>query len=564
MRSSPASGLPSAVSDRFLPKEFQGNVLRGSKVDPSKHPAVQKFYDAVQEITPKSKLGTQAMAEDIERFLRIAHRDVLEGWLSSLEHVTSPSQQTGRYLVSQQLSTSSTAFKASIHLESANTKDPAGSIRAFGEYHQAGASINPEDDGNLLQFFERVRNVFKAEPARFYLHAFLIHDNMLELWIVDRSGAYSMGRLDIAACPNLLVASLAGYTVMSDKELGFNTFIRRSKSEAQSYVAFNQVDKLYLKAALIASPAYVIGLGTTCYAASTSITGEPSIVVKFSWHEDATPAEVGLLQLAQERNVWGVVRLVGSQNLVSIDQIREGLQFPRPAINRTLSCVATTPLGRPMSKFNSIQELLEVFSDLVKALRSLYVDGRMLHRDVAIKNAVITSQYGADSPKGVLIDFDQALDLDHARPVEPMVGSDGFMAIGILSGKPHTYRHDLESLFYMFLWFAIGNDHEHDDANEILLGLPETSRLRKWCSMDFRSVGQAKTADMGSDGFLEILGEFSEDFAPLKSLAKELHALIFPIRDGEIFIGTETDSGAIEKLYQGMIDAFDQATVLLG
>jgi len=95
----------------------------------------------------------------------------------------------------------------------------------------------------------------------------------------------------------------------------------------------------------------------------------------------------------------------------------------------------------------------------------------MTHRDVAIKNVIITSQHSVDSPKGVLIDFDQTLDLDNIRFAEPLVGSDGFMAIGI-SGKPHTSRHDLESLFYVFLWFAIWNDYEHDNTYNILKGLP--------------------------------------------------------------------------------------------
>lgn len=50
------------------------------------------------------------------------------------------------------------------------------------------------------------------------------------------------------------------------------------------------------------------------------------------------------------------------------------------------------------------------------------------------------------------------------------------MAIGILSEDSHTYWHDLESLFHVFLWVAICNDREHDDV-ESLTHQPETSRL---------------------------------------------------------------------------------------
>lgn len=170
----------------------------------------------------------------------------------------------------------------------------------------------------------------------------------------------------------------------------------------------------------------------------------------------------------------------------------------------------------------------------------------------------MTPQHSADSPKGVLLDFNFALDLDNVRPIEPMVGSDGFMAIGILSRQRNTYRHDLESLFYVFLWIAIANDRVHDEANDILKGMPKTSRLWKWCSMDFGALGQDKTADMSPEGFEGILDEFSSDFAPLRGLAKKLHALIFPVRDGKIFTGTETDQVAVQRVYDGMADAFNR------
>ncbi|KAK5659148.1 hypothetical protein OQA88_1238 [Cercophora sp. LCS_1] len=263
----------------------------------------------------------------------------------------------------------------------------------------------------------------------------------------------------------------------------------------------------------------------------------------------------------RERNAWGVIQLLGHRDLGSIADIREGLQFPQPVVNRTLSCVATAPLGRPIQQFKSIPELLEVLRDLVKALRSLYLDARILHRDIAIKNLIIAFQPEADGPKGVLIDLDGALDLDNVSPVEPLIGSDGFMAIGILSGQRHTYRHDLESLFYVFLWLAIGNDHEREEAYDILEGLPKESRLRHWCSMDFEAVGREKAADMSPQGFVRILGEFSPDFVPLRGLARELHALLFPLREGKVFTGTEMRSGATERLYEGMVDAFNRSAL---
>jgi len=553
MSSTSPLSIPPEATLQSLRNELNGSLVRGVGGFFAKYFEAKSWSAAV-----KKKMQETESAEIVNKLsadvLGLTHFSALEEWLATFHSLVCVGDQPG--FRSQPISKPGCPFKATMYLETSGLQAVSGSTRVFGEYHHNDAPVMAEDDSDFLRFCERAREVFETQSARKFLHAFLVCGTTLELWVFDRSGAYSSDMLDLAQKPHLLMQTLANYTMMSDEEVGLNTFVKRLEPGSDSYVTFNQHDKLHLRPGIIAAKSYIIGLGTTCYAASESTTGEPNFVVKFSWRKDEAPAELRVLKRASERNVWGIIRLLGHQDLGSIADLRHGLQFSQPFVNRTFSCVATTPLGRPIQKFASIHELLEALCDLVKALRSLYLDGSIIHRDIAIKNVVITSRHSADSPKGLLIDFDQALDLDNVRAVEPTVGSDGFMAIGILSGKPHTYRHDLESLLYVFLWLAIGNDPDHDDALEILEGLPKTSRLWRWCSMDFRSVGQAKAADMSPEGFTGLLGEFSADFAPLRGLAKELHALIFPLRDGRIFTGTETEQPAVECLYSSMADAF--------
>lgn len=83
--------------------------------------------------------------------------------------------------------------------------------------------------------------------------------------------------------------------------------------------------------------------------------------------------------------------------------------------------------------------------------------------------------------------------------------------------------------------------------------------LPGWCSMDIRSVARNKTIDTQPDGFLRILAEFSAEFKHLKGLARELKELLFPLRGGEIFTGTDLDQGDINRLYDGMIDIFNRS-----
>ncbi|KAH6627201.1 hypothetical protein B0J18DRAFT_489949 [Chaetomium sp. MPI-SDFR-AT-0129] len=546
-----SSALPPSSSSEAIPQSLRDEPYSA---------AAQKKLQEAKSAEVVRKLSAQAP--------ELAHFDALVDWLAAFQSLFFAADQPGLHFRSQPLSKPPGPLSASVYLETSHLQSVAGSTRVVGEFHHANPSVNVqgEDNDDILRFCGRALEVFKAQPARLFLHEFRVFSTTLELWVFDRSGAYSSGELDLAQRPNLLVQVLASYAMMDDQEAGFNTFVKHLGPVGSDggYVAFDQGNKLYLRPELIAAPSYLVGLGTTCHPASVSTTGEPDTVVKFPWREAAAHTEIEQLKQARERKVWGVLQLLGSQDLGSIADLRSGLQFPQPFVNRIFSCVATAPLGRPSQKFTSIPELLHALSDLVQALRSLYLDAGIIHRDIAIKNLVLAPQRSnTDGPNGVLIDFDQALDVATASPKQPLVASNGFMAIGILSGQRHTYRHDLESLFYVFLWFAIGNDHEHDDACDILERLPKTSRLWKWCSLDFRAVAQAKAADMSPEGFEAILEEFSPDFAPLRGLAKELHALIFPLQEGRVFTGTDTEQGAVEGLYAAMADAFERGALVL-
>ncbi|KAJ8119627.1 hypothetical protein ONZ43_g3466 [Nemania bipapillata] len=543
--------------------ELKGNIFRNVNGLFAKY-----FEGSSWSVVVQNKLQETKSAKIISKLSAgvpgIAHSDSLAEWLAEFQTLFSATDQANFSFNSQLLSNTGNTPRTVIYLEASDPWSVTGSTRVFAEFHHDSIPVMAEDDDDILRFCERARQVFENQPTRCFVHGFLVRGATLELWVFDRSGAYSSERIDLAQRPDLLVRVLAGYTLMSDKEVGFNTFVKPAAPGLGSYVTFGRRDKFYLRPWFIATADYMVGPGTTCFVASTWKRGEADNVIKFSWREDEESTELRLLERAHERNAWGVIQLVGYKDLVNIADLREGLHFPQTFVNRTFSCVATWPQGRPIQRFTSIPELLEVLHDLVKALQSLYVNARILHRDVAIKNLIIIPQHSADSPRGVLRNFNFALDLDNIGPIELMVGSDGFMAIGILCGQRHTYRHDLESLFYVFLWIAIGNDRVHGKADDILKGMSKTSRLWKWCTTDFGAVGRDKAADMGPEGFEGILDEFSSDFAPLRGLAKELHALIFPVRDGEIFTGTDTDQVAVQKIYDEMADAFKRSAGILG
>lgn len=229
-------------------------------------------------------------------------------------------------------------------------------------------------------------------------------------------------------------------------------------------------------------------------------------------------------------------------------------------VNWTFSAMVIYPFGRPINKFESVVEFLEACRDIVKALRSLYRNGKILHRDISIKNLIITAPRNEGDPKGMLIDFDLAFNLEKGPPPRGQcVGTPPFMAIGIMMGNVHTYRHDLESFFYVFLWIAICNDREAHIRNS-LQRRDGRSRLWGWALRDVAAVLRNKTRDMSEEGFEDLLREFSGPFLGLEGLAGTLHQLLFfPMSGAGVFLGTDWERGRMERLYRGFGEAFDRA-----
>lgn len=67
-------------------------------------------------------------------------------------------------------------------------------------------------------------NVFAYQPTRLFVHAFTLTGTAMETWIFDRSGPYSGATFDIHEEPEKFIRVMCGYLMMSDEELGLDTF----------------------------------------------------------------------------------------------------------------------------------------------------------------------------------------------------------------------------------------------------------------------------------------------------------------------------------------------------
>lgn len=111
-----------------------------------------------------------------------------------------------------------------------------------------------------------------------------------------------------------------------------------------------------------------------------------------------------------------------------------------------------SPADRAIQDFRSISELLKALHDAIKAHRSLYRDGKILHRDISENNIIITDSKETDGFTGMLIDEDLAKEIGSGRSgARHQTGTMKFLTIQVLQRAAHTYRHDLESFFYVLL-----------------------------------------------------------------------------------------------------------------
>lgn len=222
--------------------------------------------------------------------------------------------------------------------------------------------------------------------------------------------------------------------------------------------------------------------------------------------------------------------------------------------NRIFSCLVISPAGRPVHDYHSPLELLEALRDAIKAHRSLYLKGNILHRDISENNIIITDPKRT-GVMGMLIDLDLGKELGSGRSgARCRTGTMEFMAIEVLLGISHTYRHDLESFFYVLIWQCARRGWE-------FLNKPtdqSRSKLRAWYTGNYEDIANAKRGNMDVNGFGFILRGFPPEFEYVKPLCRELLGILFPCRDG-LFTGTPKDP---EILYGPIIKAFDKTPLL--
>ncbi|KAM3065102.1 hypothetical protein ACMFMF_011409 [Clarireedia jacksonii] len=160
--------------------------------------------------------------------------------------------------------------------------------------------------------------------------------------------------------------------------------------------------------------------------------------------------------------VWRAAGIIGGGQWNNVDCIQEAgvdsfTDYESETYdNRINYCLVTSPAGRPLCKYYSVRELLEVLYNAIRGYRSLLEDRKILYRDISENNIIITELPAEGDRKGRLIDLDLAKELDSMPSgARYPTGTIQFIAIEVLEGNGYIYQYDLESFFYVFLWICV-------------------------------------------------------------------------------------------------------------
>lgn len=153
-------------------------------------------------------------------------------------------------------------------------------------------------------------------------------------------------------------------------------------------------------------PGHLAGDGLTVYRARRADSQDENYAVKFKWLDDSGSNELKLLNLLKERNGWGVMRLDAYYVGANTEVLHDGLTFGNPLTlklesggshdeidegmaelcsqdsrnePKIFTCTVATPQGRSLHNYGSIPEVFFALRDAIRAHRSLYQDGRILH-----------------------------------------------------------------------------------------------------------------------------------------------------------------------------------------
>ena len=198
----------------------------------------------------------------------------------------------------------------------------------------------------------------------------------------------------------------------------------------------------------------------------------------------------------------------------------------RPAIqNRVHRRVIVRDYGKAIYKASSRAAMLAALEGCITGYESSHTQAGMLQRDVSIGNLMMNEEDDNPSWPSFLIDFDLAIkeQREGSSGARGRTGTKVFMAIGVLLGEKHSFRHDLESFFWVLFWICIHYNRPNEESRVV-------PRFDQWNYADMGFLAEVKKGTLGDEGdFLNTAEEnFTQYYKPLIPWVNRLRRVIYP------------------------------------
>ncbi|TDL29097.1 hypothetical protein BD410DRAFT_3664 [Rickenella mellea] len=399
------------------------------------------------------------------------------------------------------------------------------------------------------------RLMFGHQLDRRFVLGVILRGTKMSLTVLNRSGTVTSASFDVHEHPDLFLRVAVGVLFLDRTTMGYDPSISLARDTIQVNANTYQIKSIIYHECVIR------GRGTFCVEVEKD--GQ-TFVIKDYW-VDTTRGDKEWEILGHAKGIDHVAELVEYQKLEIenvIDSTETDMWFAKadqktkdnPEIREHVRIVLT-PYGRPLWEFNSKRELLQTFIDVIDAHDKLYAEKGILHRDISLRNILITAL-----GRGLLIDMDFAIRMTkklRQAASGPRTGTVPFMAVAILLKRhDHHPGHDLESLFYVLCWICVTRAGPNQ-PREFDFG---KSRLSKWCGKagdTFEDVADAKQFACGTTNMFKrsVLAEMHPYFDDLRDCLTRLRDLIFT---NDFPDDTPITHAQMREFFQSSLDALPQ------